>query len=82
VASQLAITIDDDQRLQLEALAAASSATPAELAAHAIAEYLADDAEFRRAVAEGLAAADAGDVVDYRPYMADLRRRMAAREAG
>jgi len=81
LANQLAITIDDEQQQRLEALAAERHATPADVAATALAEYLEDDAAFRRAVEEGLAAAKAGDVVDYRAFRDEMRRRMAIREA-
>ncbi|HEY1749648.1 MAG TPA: hypothetical protein VGG29_00160 [Caulobacteraceae bacterium] len=79
--SQLAITIDDEQKQRLEALAAARSATPAQVAAQAVAEYLAEDAEFRRAVEEGMAAGHAGDVHDFAPFAKQLRKRMAIRAA-
>jgi len=79
--NRLAVTLDDDQQQQLEALAERHE-TPAAMAARALTEYLAGDAAFRRAVEgraveEGLAAVDAGDVVDYRPFAEELRRKMA-----
>ena len=81
MASELAITIDDEQRRRLESLAAQRHESPADIAARALAEYLEEDAAFRRAVEEGLLAGRAGDVVDYKPFAEELRRKMAIREA-
>ncbi len=77
----LAVSLDDDQTERLEALAADRHATVAEIAATAIAEYLDEDASFRRAVDEGLLAGRAGDVSDFGPFASDLRSRIAVRVA-
>ncbi len=79
--NQLAIVLDDDQQRRLEAIAAARQETPSDVAAQAVAEYLAEDAAFRLMVEEGLAAGKVGDIDDFQPFAADLRRRMAARDA-
>jgi predicted transcriptional regulator len=79
--SLLAIPLDADQQERLEALAAARHETAADIAAEAIAAYLAEDAAFRRAVDDGLAAGRAGDVADFKDFAGDLRRRMAVRSA-
>jgi predicted transcriptional regulator len=81
LATRLAITLDDDQAARLEALASARRETVSDVAMKAIAEYLAADAAFRRAVEEGLAAGRAGDVQDFEPFAEDLGRRMAVRVA-
>jgi predicted transcriptional regulator len=79
MATQLEITLDDEQRRRLEELAAGGRETASDVAARAVAEYLAEDAAFRRAVEEGLLAGRAGDVVDFKPFADDLRRKMAIR---
>lgn len=79
--SPLAITLDADQQERLEALASARHESVADIAVEAIAEYLAEDTAFRRAVEEGLAAGRAGEVTDFKAFAADLRRRMAVRSA-
>ena len=81
MSSQIAVTLEDDLRSQLEALAAERRMTAADVAAAAVAAYVAEDAEFRAAVEEGLAAGRAGDVSDFAPFAVDLRRRMAIRVA-
>jgi predicted transcriptional regulator len=79
--SQVAITLDEEQRQRLEAVADARHETVADVAARAIAESLSEDAAFRKAVEEGLLAGRAGDASDFAPYADDLRRRMAVRAA-
>ena len=81
MATQVAITLDDDQKRRLETLARERRETLSDVAATAIAEYLAEDAAFRAAVEEGLAAGRAGDVSDFAAFATDLRRRMAIRVA-
>jgi predicted transcriptional regulator len=81
MASQIAITVEDTLREQLEALAVERSVTPSDVASEAVAAYLADNAAFRAAVEEGLAAGRAGDFVDFEQFSADLRRRMEIRVA-
>ena len=76
--TQLAITLDDDQKARLESLAQARKTTSADVAVEAVARYLDDDATFRAAVEEGLAAGRSGDVSEFAPFAAGLRVRMNA----
>jgi predicted transcriptional regulator len=79
---QLAITLNDDQKARLESLVQTRQASPADLAAEAVTQYLDDDAAFRAAVEAGLAAGRAGDVADFAPFAAGMRERMKAALAG
>lgn len=76
--TQLAITLSDDQSARLESLAQARKATSADVATQAVARYLDDDATFRAAVEEGLAAGRNGDVCEFAPFAAGVRERMNA----
>lgn len=79
--AHLAITLDDDQKARLDALAQVRKASVSEVAAEAVAQYLDDDAAFRAAVVAGLTAGRAGDVGDFSEFAADLRLRMTVRIA-
>lgn len=65
MSANVAITLDDDQKARLDALASAWSGTASDVVLEAVGEYLAFDSEFRAAVQEGLAAMESGDVFDF-----------------
>ncbi len=75
----LAISLDDEHRARLDALAAATEEDPAALASRAVAEFVDYEAEFRAAVEEGLAAVRAGQVRDFDEAADELRLYMAQR---
>jgi len=77
----ISVPLDEQQKAQLEAMAEASQSSIADLAARAVTEFLEEDAAFRSAVKEGLAAVQAGEVEDFDAYRQDLERRMAIRIA-
>ncbi|MFN3515473.1 MAG: CopG family ribbon-helix-helix protein [Phenylobacterium sp.] len=77
--AKLAITLDDDQMARLDALAQARQETAADVVMEAVREYLDYDAEFRKAVQEGLDALEAGDVRDFAEVERELRTHMTAR---
>lgn len=77
MSAQIAILLDDDQNARLQALADVRQSTAAALAAEAIDDYLRFDSEFRAAVLEGLAAAEAGEVSDFKAFETDFSEFMA-----
>lgn len=79
--TQLAITLNDDQKARLDTLAQARRASAADVAVEAVTQYLDNDAAFRDAVEVGLAAGRRGDVADFAPFAAGVRERMTAKLA-
>ena len=75
----LAITLDDEHRAQLEALAAERSMSAADLAAKAVADFVDEDLAFAAAVKEGLAAIEAGDVHDFEHVKEEMDAYVAER---
>ena len=71
--AHLAITLGDDQKARLDALASAWDCTASDVVLEAVGEYLAFDNEFRAAVQQGLAAMEAGDVFDFDAVASELR---------
>jgi predicted transcriptional regulator len=77
----MSISLEEDQKARLDALAESRSETTAEIVAEALDQYLAYDTAFRAAVEEGLAANRAGDVSDFEEFASAMRRRMAIKVA-
>lgn len=78
--AHLAITLDDDQKARLDALASAWNGTVSDVVLEAVGEYLAFDTEFRVAVHQGLVAMEAGEIFDF-DDVADEMRSYAAGKA-
>jgi predicted transcriptional regulator len=78
---QLAITLDEDQKARLDALAEARRGTAADIVLEAVSDYLAFDTSFRSAVQAGLAAVAEGDVADFEDVERELRKYAADRDA-
>jgi predicted transcriptional regulator len=72
---QVAITLTDEQKAQLDLIAETRGGAVAEVVQEALQSYLHYDAKFRAAVAEGLAAYEAGDVHDWADVKAELQAR-------
>ena len=81
MAVQLAITLDEDQKARLDALALTRHGTAADIVLEAVGEYLEFDSAFRTAVEAGLAAVAEGDVTDFEGVEQDLRDYAASRGA-
>ncbi|MDB5430426.1 MAG: hypothetical protein JWP35_1542 [Caulobacter sp.] len=75
----LAITLDDEHRAQLEALAAERSMSAADLAAKAVADFVEEDAAWVAAVKEGLASLDRGEGRSLEEVDADMRAYITRR---
>ena len=71
------IELSPDQESRLAELAAREGLSASELAVDLLAPYLHDEADFIRAVEQGIASADRGDLVEH----ADVVRRIEARLA-
>ena len=78
---RISISLKEDQKARLDALAEARAETTAEIVAEALDQYLEYDAGFRAAVEEGLAANRAGDVSDFQDFASAMRKRMAIKAA-
>ena len=69
------ITLTDEQKARLEQIAEFKDETVVAMVQEAVTEYLDYDAEFRKAVEEGLADVAAGRVHDWEDVKAELRAK-------
>ncbi len=77
----LTVRVDEKVKDTLEKLAKATRRSKSFLAAEAIERYVAEEADFIRAVEEGISAADRGDMVPHEEVLADFNRRRKADES-
>ena len=75
MANRVNITLTDEQQARLEQIAEARGGAVATAVEEAVAEYLDYDAEFRKAVQEGLDDVAAGRVHDWEDVKAELRAK-------
>ena len=75
--AQLAITLKDDQKARLDALAEARHETVADVVAEAVSQYLEYDDWFAAEVEEGLADIRAGRVYSLDEVAAEFRQKIA-----
>ena len=75
MAAKVAITLTDEQQARLEQIAEARQETVVAMVQEAVAEYLDADAEFRKAVQEGLDDVAAGRVRDWEEVRAELHAK-------
>jgi len=75
----ITVALDEGQMAQLEALAEQSRVPSADLAARALANFIADEAAHIAAVEAGLADIRAGKVHDYDDVARDLRAYVSER---
>ncbi len=79
---ELAVTVDNDQKAQIDAIAEARQETTAEVLSEAVAQYLDYDAWFRREVDKGLASLARGEGHDFEDVAASFRQRIAELKRG
>ncbi|MFO1012162.1 MAG: hypothetical protein U1E50_00180 [Caulobacteraceae bacterium] len=78
---RVTIELSDQEKADLEAMAAVEQVPISKLVLRGAHNVIADLAEFRAAVAEGLADADAGRVSPWEEVEARLRARLAQHSA-
>jgi predicted transcriptional regulator len=79
--NRVAITLTDEQKARLEQIAAAREETLVATVQEAVAEYLDYDAEFRKAVQEGLDDVAAGRTRPWTDVKAELRAKYGVPKA-
>jgi predicted transcriptional regulator len=77
MSSELFVTLDNDQKARIDAIAEARQETTAEILGEAVAHYLDYDAWFRREVDKGLASLARGEGHDLEDVAASFRQRIA-----
>ncbi len=74
----LTLTLPPEVEATLGDLAARRGLSTAALATDIVSSFVADQEEFIRAVADGMADAEAGNLIDHEDVVAAIRRRRAA----